>query len=83
MSEHPRRETLEGLLLSHLPAGEVKATVAHLLGGCDDCRGEMSPLAAAMFASGNAHEASVAEEDEYDQVISAAFASVLEHERNL
>lgn len=83
MSEHPRRETLEGLLLSHLPAGEVKATVAHLLGGCDDCRGEMSPLAAAMFASGNAHEASAAEEDEYDQVISAAFASVLEHERNL
>jgi tetratricopeptide (TPR) repeat protein len=83
MSEHPRRETLEGLLLDRLPANEVKATVAHLLGGCDDCRGEMSPLAAAMFASGAAQEVSTAEEDAYDQVISAAFANALEHERTL
>ncbi len=82
MSEHPSRETLEGLLLNHLPAREMKATVAHLLGGCDDCRDEMSPLAVAMFASGTA-ETSAAEEDAYDQVISTAFANALEHERTL
>jgi tetratricopeptide (TPR) repeat protein len=84
MSEHPRRATLEGLLLNRLPAGEVKTTVVHLLGGCDRCRDEMSPLATAMFASARAPEQlSDADEDSYDHAISAAFASALEHERTL
>jgi tetratricopeptide (TPR) repeat protein len=85
MKEHPRRATLEGFLLNRLPAREVGATVAHLLGGCDRCRNEVAPLATAMFASGNAPEPqlSAAEEDSYDRVISAAFAKALEHERVL
>ena len=85
MSEHPRRETLESFLLDRLSAHEVKATVVHLLGGCDHCRDELSPLAAAMFESGRSPEpqVSTAEEDPYDQVISAAFASAFAHERTL
>lgn len=85
MSEHPCRETLEGFLLNSLPAGEVKATVTHLLGGCDHCRSEMSELAAAMFTPDAALEPqlSAAEEASYDRAISAAFATALEHDRAL
>jgi tetratricopeptide (TPR) repeat protein len=83
MSEHPRRETLEGFLFNSLPSCEVKATVAHLLGGCDRCRDEMSPLSLAMFTPDTAPEPqlSAAEEDSYDRAISAAFTSALAHEQ--
>jgi tetratricopeptide (TPR) repeat protein len=85
MNEHPRRETLEGFLLSSLPAAEVTATVAHLLGGCERCRGEMSSLTTAMFTPAAAPEPqlSAAEEASYDRAISAAFATALERERML
>ncbi|HEV8577901.1 MAG TPA: hypothetical protein VGX68_02365 [Thermoanaerobaculia bacterium] len=85
MSEHPCRETLEGFLLNSLPASEVKATVTHLLGGCDRCRSEMSDLAAAMFAPETAPEPqlSPAEEASYDRAIAAAFDTALEHEQAL
>ena len=85
MSEHPCRETLEGFLLNRLPSQEVKATVTHLLGGCERCREEMSTLATAMFAPATVPELqlSAAEEASYDRAISAAFATALEHERSL
>ena len=85
MSEHPRRETLEGFLLNSLPSRDVTAAVAHLLGGCDPCREQMSPLATAMFTPDSAPEQQLtAEEDAaYDCAISAAFARALEHERTL
>ena len=85
MSEHPRRETLEGFLLNSLPTREVTATVAHLLGGCDRCREEMSPLSAVMFTPDTAPEPqlSAQEEDAYDRAISAAFTRALAHEQTL
>jgi tetratricopeptide (TPR) repeat protein len=85
MSEHPRRETLEGFLLNRLPSSEVGDTVVHLLGGCDRCRDELSPLATAMFAPDAAADSqlTIAEEDSYERAISAAFAKALEHERTL
>ena len=86
MSEHhPRRESLEGFLFSRLPAREMKDTLGHLLGGCDRCQEEMSSLAAAMFTPDGAPEPrlSSAEEDAYDQAISAAFDKALECERSL
>ena len=86
MSEHhPRRETLEGLLLNRLPAAEAKAAVTHLLGGCERCQAEMSPLAAAMFTPDAAPEPRLApeEEDAYDLAISAAFSRALERDRAL
>jgi tetratricopeptide (TPR) repeat protein len=86
MSEHhPRRESLEGFLFSRLPAREMKDTLGHLLGGCDRCQDEMSPLAAAMFTPDGAPEPSLssAEEEAYDQAISAAFGKALERERSL
>ncbi len=84
MSEHPRRELLEGFLLSNLAPTEVKTTTAHLLSGCDHCRAEMSPLATAMFSSGAPEtQISAAEEAAYDRVISDAFARALTHEHTL
>ncbi|HSS51868.1 MAG TPA: hypothetical protein VLX28_23240 [Thermoanaerobaculia bacterium] len=85
MSTHPHRETLEGFLLNQLPSREVKSTVAHLLGGCDCCRQEMSPLTMAMFTPGNGPEPqlSAAEDSAYDRSIAAAFAKAMEAERRL
>ncbi|MFL6262582.1 MAG: hypothetical protein ACJ76Y_23025 [Thermoanaerobaculia bacterium] len=86
MSEHhPRREALEGLLLSRLPAPEAKAAVSHLLGGCERCQDELSPLATAMFTPDAAPEPHLSgpEEDAYDLAISAAFTRALTREREL
>src|SRR6185295_5726726 len=86
MSEHhPRREALEGFLLSRLPATEAKAMVSHLLGGCESCRDEMSPLAASMFTPDTAPEPrlSAPEEDAYDLAISAAFTKALARDQAL
>jgi tetratricopeptide (TPR) repeat protein len=85
MSEHPHRDKLEGFLLSHLPSREVKTAVAHLLGGCDCCRQEMSPLATAMITPGGGPELQISAEESsaYDRSIAAAFAKALEVERRL
>ncbi|HEV7786210.1 MAG TPA: hypothetical protein VGQ28_12780 [Thermoanaerobaculia bacterium] len=85
MSMHPHRETLEGFLLNQLPSREVKSAVAHLLGGCDCCRQEMSPLTMAMFTPGIGPERqlSVEESSAYDRSIAAAFAKAMEVERRL
>ena len=61
---HPRREALEGFLLSRLPASEAKATVSHLLGGCERCQDEMSPLATSMFTPDTAPEPRLSAQEE-------------------
>ena len=84
MSEHhPRRETLESFLLNRLPAAEAKVTVSHLLGGCERCQDELSPLTTAMFTpamytpdTALERNLSAQENDAYDRAISAAFTSV-------
>ena len=86
MSEHhPRREALEGLLLSRLPAAEANDAVGHLLGGCERCQEDLSPLATAMFSPDAAPEPHLSEpeEDAYDLAISAAFGKALQREREL
>src|SRR3954465_2917091 len=86
MSEHhPRREALEGLLLSRLPAAEAKAAVGHLLGGCERCQEDLSPLATAMFTPDAAPEPHLSkpEEEPYDRATSAAFSKALQREREL
>ncbi|HEX3556163.1 MAG TPA: hypothetical protein VIA62_23330 [Thermoanaerobaculia bacterium] len=85
MSEHPQRETLEGFLLNRLPSGGAKATIAHLLGGCERCQQDLSPLATAMFKPGAGLEAQLSAEEDaaYDRSISAAFAKALEIDRRL
>src|SRR3954453_1115309 len=84
MSEHhPRREALEELLLSRLPAAEAKAAVGHLLGGCERCQEDLSPLATAMFTPDAAQDPHLSqpEEDAYDRAISAAFDKALQRAR--
>ncbi len=83
-NHHPRREALEGLLLSRLPAAEAKAAVSHLLGGCARCQDEIAPLATAMFTPDATPEPlSSADSDAYDLAISAAFGKALGRERDL
>lgn len=84
MIDHPTRETLEEFLRSSLPAHQVKATLAHLL-GCDRCQTEMEPLATVMWKPDSAPEPILSPEEEaaYDDSISAAFAIALGRERDL
>jgi tetratricopeptide (TPR) repeat protein len=85
MSQHPTQQTLEGFLRSGLPARDMKATVVHLLHHCDQCWGEMAPLATVMFKPDSAPEPELnAEEDAaYERSISAAFSTALATERSL
>jgi tetratricopeptide (TPR) repeat protein len=85
MSEHPRRDKLEGFLLSSLSVRDVKSMVGHLLGGCDQCRDGMEPLASSMFTpdAGSSIGLSAEEDAAYDRSIAAAFSKALEHERRL
>lgn len=85
MSEHPRRDKLEGFLLSSLSTRDVKSMVAHLLEGCDQCRGDMSPLATAMFTPDTVPPLGLSSEEDaaYDRSIAAAFSKALAHERRL
>jgi len=85
MSQHPTRETLEGLLRSGLSPRDAKATVVHLLQHCAQCRDEMAPLATVMFKPDSAPEPELtAEEDAaYESSISAAFSTALARERSL
>jgi tetratricopeptide (TPR) repeat protein len=85
MSEHPSVGSLEGLLRSDLPSSQIKATVAHLLSGCDQCRAGLTPLATVMFKPQGGPEPVLSNEEDaaYDSAISAAFAAALKQERLL
>jgi tetratricopeptide (TPR) repeat protein len=82
---HPHRDSLEGFFFNRLPTRELKHTVGHLMGGCDRCQDEISPLAAVMFTPDSAPEPvlSAEAEDAYDRAISAAFGKALDRERSL
>ena len=82
MGEHPSSKALEAFLLGELGAREAKAVVIHLLGGCLRCQSLMAPLARAMFRPGRAEE-DREREKEYDGVLAAASAAVLERHRQL
>ncbi|HEV2844314.1 MAG TPA: hypothetical protein VG477_05670, partial [Thermoanaerobaculia bacterium] len=75
MSEHPRRDKLEGFLLSSLSTRDVKSLVTHLLEGCDQCRDDMSPLATAMFTPDTTSPLGLSSEEDaaYDRSIATAF----------
>jgi tetratricopeptide (TPR) repeat protein len=79
MSEHPGVERLDDFLRSELPSSQIKAMVAHLLSGCDRCRGDLAPLATVMFKPDGAPERvlSAREDAAYEGAISAAFAVAL------
>jgi tetratricopeptide (TPR) repeat protein len=91
MSEHhPHRETLESFLLNRLPAAEAKATASHLLGGCERCQDELSPLTTAMFTpaiftldTAPERNLSAHEDVAYDRAISAAFTKALARDQAL
>jgi tetratricopeptide (TPR) repeat protein len=85
MSQHPSREILEGFLRSDLPSSQVKATVVHLLAGCEQCREGLADLAEVMFKPDAALEPvlSVEEDAAYDGAISAALSVALARERVL
>jgi tetratricopeptide (TPR) repeat protein len=79
---HPTREMLEGFLLDSLSVREAQAVIAHLMGGCVQCRELMSPLSEALLSPAGLPETEVELSSEldaaYDLAISAAYAAALE-----
>lgn len=76
MTEHPPSEFLTGFLLGRLAPAERRLVFFHLLRGCRLCRGEMAPLADAMFRPGRG-EVPPDTDPDYDGPIGRAFARVL------
>jgi tetratricopeptide (TPR) repeat protein len=82
---HPTRETLEGFLLGSLRAREAQAVIAHLMGGCVQCRELMSPMFEALLSpiglsdiADTEVELSSELDTAYDLAISAAYATALQ-----
>lgn len=78
MTGHPDHATLEAFLYGHLPAGQRRHVLLHLMGGCASCLKSMEPLAAPMFQPGD-HGVEITPEQDaaYDNAISAAFAQAI------
>lgn len=85
MGEHPSSKALEAFLLGRLGARQQRAVVSHLLGGCPRCRDLMAPLSGPMFRPGREIPDDVqAERDQqYENAVSAAFTTALQHHRHL
>lgn len=78
MTGHPDHATLEAFLYGHLPAGQRRRVLLHLLGGCASCLESLEPLAGSMFHPGE-HEIEMTPEQDaaYDIAISAAFSKAI------
>jgi tetratricopeptide (TPR) repeat protein len=78
MTGHPEHATLEAFLYGHLPAGQRRRVLLHLLGGCASCLESLEPLAGSMFHPGE-HEIEMTPEQDaaYDTAISAAFSKAI------
>src|SRR5689334_24459609 len=77
---HPSPTELERFLLGEMNAREAAPVLVHLMRGCDTCRGRMEPITTLMFTPGRKPPLpSQAAEEEYDEVLSKAFAAVRRH----
>ncbi|HSF41849.1 MAG TPA: hypothetical protein VLT87_18755 [Thermoanaerobaculia bacterium] len=77
---HPSPTDLERFLLGEMNAREAAPVLVHLMRGCDRCRERMEPITTVMFTPGRkAPLPSQVAEEEYDEVLSKAFAAVRQH----
>lgn len=77
---HPSAAELERFLLGDMTPREAAPVLVHLMHGCARCRERMEPITAVMFTPGRkpplpSHET----EEEYDAILSKAFATVRRH----
>src|SRR5215203_628092 len=73
---HPTHETLEGFSNGSLSSHVARTVVAHLVGGCSQCRESMALLAGPLFTLIPEEVELSAELDAaYDSAISAAYVS--------
>lgn len=78
--DHPSPTDLERFLLGEMSAREAAPVLVHLMHGCDRCRERMEPITTVMFTPGRKPPVPTREaEDEYDEVLSKAFAVVRQH----
>jgi tetratricopeptide (TPR) repeat protein len=75
---HPTHETLEGFSNGSLSSHAARTVVAHLVGGCSQCRESMALMAGPLFSPIPEEVEISAELDAaYDLAISAAYATAL------
>jgi tetratricopeptide (TPR) repeat protein len=75
---HPTHETLESFSNGSLPSHAARAVVAHLVGGCSQCRESLALMAGPLFTPIPEEVEISAEMDAaYDLAISSAFAAAL------
>ena len=77
---HPSPTDLERFLLGEMNAREAAPVLVHLMHGCGLCQERMEPITSVMFTPGRKPPLpSQAAEEEYDEVLSKAFAVVRQH----
>ncbi len=76
---HPTHEMLESFSNGSLPSHAARAIVAHLVGGCSQCRESMALTAGPLFTPLPEEEVEISAELDaaYDSAISAAYAAAL------
>ncbi|HKV06920.1 MAG TPA: hypothetical protein VJ725_02205 [Thermoanaerobaculia bacterium] len=77
---HPSPIELERFLLGEMNAREAAPVLVHLMHGCNTCQERMEPITTVMFTPGRKPPLPSQEaEEEYDEVLSKAFAAVRRH----
>lgn len=79
MAEHPTLDELQDFLLGRLSSAGARSVVAHLLGGCADCRGLLYPEAGALLGL---IPATPVDQDDYEDALDRAFAASRRHGTN-
>lgn len=77
---HPSLVELERFLLGEMTPREAAPILVHLMHGCERCQERMEPITSVMFTPGRQPALPSREaEEEYDEVLSKAFATVRQH----
>lgn len=76
---HPSHEMLESFSNGSLPSHAARAVVAHLVGGCCQCRESLALMTGPLFEPISEEEVEISAEMDaaYDSAISAAYAAAL------
>lgn len=77
---HPTPVELERFLLGEMKPREAAPILVHLMHGCARCQERMEPITSVMFTPGRKPPLPTQEaEEQYDEVLSKAFATVRQH----
>lgn len=85
MGDHPTLTELEGFVWNQLTSERVRAVVAHLVQGCEECRAVVARLFCVLMGPGEPDEVALSSQEDaaYDAALERAFSFALHKEREV